>query len=62
VVNLTQIAKIKIIANIIDPTAFMIVLSANEVMGRGFTLPRDKIDKMIKDRKEKEHLAAVIKK
>jgi hypothetical protein len=42
--------------------AFMIVLSANEVMGRGFTLPRDKIDKMIKARKEKEHLAAFIKK
>jgi len=62
VVNLTQIAKIKIIANLIDPMAFMIVLSANEVMGRGFTLPRDKIDKMIKDRKEKEHLAAFIKK
>ena len=60
--NLTQIAKIKIIANLIDPMAFMIVLSANEVMGRGFTLPRDKIDKMIKDRKEKEHLAAFIKK
>lgn len=52
VVNLTQIAKIKMIANAIDPQAFMIVLSANEVMGRGFTLPGIKIEAMLKARKD----------
>ena len=39
VVNLTQIAKIKLITHAIDPGAFMIIISANEVMGPGFTLP-----------------------
>lgn len=39
VVNLTQIAKIKLITHVIDPGAFMIIISANEVMGPGFTLP-----------------------
>ena len=53
VVNLTQIAKIKLIATAIDPQAFMIVLSANEVMGRGFTLPGIKIEAMLKARKER---------
>lgn len=42
VVNLTQIAKIKMIASSIDSYAFMIVQDANEVMGRGFTLPPSK--------------------
>lgn len=42
VVNLTQIAKIKMIASSIDSYAFMIVQDANEVMGRGFTLPSSK--------------------
>ena len=37
VVSMTQIAKIKIIANTVDPNAFMLILSASEVMGRGFT-------------------------
>ncbi len=54
VVNLTQIAKIKLIATAIDPQAFMIVLSANEVMGRGFTLPGIKIEAMLKERKERK--------
>lgn len=39
VVNLTQIAKIKLIVDGIDKYAFMIVQDANEVLGRGFTLP-----------------------
>jgi len=39
VVSLTQIAKIKLITHLIDEHAFMLILSANEVMGRGFTEP-----------------------
>ena len=39
VVSMTQIAKIKIIANTVDKNAFMLILSASEVMGRGFTRP-----------------------
>ena len=39
VVKLTQVAKIKFIVNAIDRNAFMIIISANEVMGRGFSLP-----------------------
>lgn len=39
VVSLTQIAKLKIIVNAIDRNAFMIIMSASEVMGRGFTRP-----------------------
>jgi uncharacterized membrane-anchored protein YitT (DUF2179 family) len=50
VVNLTQIGKIKMLTNAVDPQAFMIVLSANEVMGRGFTLPGQKIEAMLKQR------------
>lgn len=50
VVNLTQIGKIKLITDAIDPMAFMIVLDANEVMGRGFTLPGAKIAKMVEER------------
>jgi len=38
-VGMTQIAKIKIIANTVDKNAFMLILSASEVMGRGFTRP-----------------------
>lgn len=40
VVSLTQIAKLKIIAHAIDRNAFMIIMSAGEVMGRGFTRPK----------------------
>ncbi|MCI6085587.1 MAG: YitT family protein, partial [Selenomonas sp.] len=43
VVNLTQIAKVKLIAHTIDPTAFMIIISANEVEGPGFSQPGRKI-------------------
>lgn len=39
VVNLTQLARLKLIVNIIDKEAFMIVISANEVAGHGFSLP-----------------------
>jgi uncharacterized membrane-anchored protein YitT (DUF2179 family) len=43
VVNLMQIAKIKLLIEEIDPCAFMIVQDAAEVMGRGFTLPKQRI-------------------
>ena len=36
-VTLTQVAKIKFITNDIDPNAFMIIMSASEVMGKGFS-------------------------
>ncbi len=39
VVKLTQVSKIKLIAHAVDPHAFMIIMSANEVMGRGFSEP-----------------------
>ena len=39
VVGMTQIPKIKIIVNTVDRNAFMLILSASEVMGRGFTRP-----------------------
>ncbi|MEG6584684.1 YitT family protein [Dendrosporobacter sp. 1207_IL3150] len=42
VVSLTQIAKIKLLVQEADPSAFMIVSDAAEVMGRGFTLPGSK--------------------
>ena len=53
VVNLTQVSKIKLIANLFDPGAFMIVISANEVMGRGFSTPGVDIEEMLKRRKKK---------
>ena len=37
-----------------DPQAFMIVMDANEVMGRGFTLPGVKVEKMLRERDKKE--------
>lgn len=40
VVSLTQIAKLKLITHAIDRHAFMIIMSASEVMGRGFSQPR----------------------
>lgn len=54
VVNLTQIARVKRIADQFDPQAFLIVLDANEVMGRGFTLPGVKIEEMLRERAAKE--------
>lgn len=50
VVNLTQISRIKRLAATLDPQAFMIVMDANEVMGRGFTLPGVKIEAMLRER------------
>ncbi len=38
--SLTEIAKLKLIIDTLDKNAFFIMMSANEVMGRGFTLPR----------------------
>ena len=40
VVSLTEIAKLKMIVNFLDKNAFLIMMSASEVMGRGFTRPR----------------------
>lgn len=40
VVSLTEIAKLKMIVNFLDKNAFLIMMSASEVMGRGFTMPR----------------------
>ena len=53
VVTLTQVALIKRVADHYDPQAFMIVLDANEVMGRGFTLPGVKLEKMLREREAK---------
>ena len=39
VVTLTQVAKMKMIINAIDPDVFVIIMSANEVMGHGFSSP-----------------------
>lgn len=39
-VTLTQVAKIKFLANEVDPNAFMIIMSASEVMGKGFSKPK----------------------
>ena len=39
VVSMTQIAKLKIVVSTVDRNAFMLILSASEVMGRGFTRP-----------------------
>lgn len=47
VVTLTQVGKIKLIANAIDKEAFMIILPANEVMGHGFSLPELPIGNVI---------------
>ncbi len=47
VVSLTQIAKIKLITHSIDEHAFMIIMSANEVMGRGFTQPGMKMEQIL---------------
>ncbi|ORT99316.1 protein of unknown function DUF161 [Anaerovibrio sp. JC8] len=46
VVKTTQIAKIKAIVDTVDRAAFMLIMSANEVLGRGFTLPGVELDKL----------------
>jgi uncharacterized membrane-anchored protein YitT (DUF2179 family) len=53
VATLTQFGKVKLIANAIDPMAFMIVQDANEVMGRGFTLPGTGIAEIAKSVKQR---------
>lgn len=52
VVNLTQVSKIKLIADTIDSNSFMIIMSANEVMGRGFSQPGVEIEKMLKSHRK----------
>lgn len=42
VIKLTEIAKVKELVNKIDPSAFMIISDASEVVGRGFTGPSAK--------------------
>ena len=37
VVSMTQIAKLKIVVKTVDKNAFMLILAASEVQGRGFT-------------------------
>ena len=39
VISMTQLAKIKIVVKTVDPNAFMMILPASEVQGRGFTRP-----------------------
>ena len=46
-VKLTQVAKVKRIANEVDSNAFMIIMSANEVMGRGFSKPASRPVSMV---------------
>ncbi|MGO5486673.1 YitT family protein [Selenomonas montiformis] len=53
VVTLTQVAKVKMIANAVDKNAFMIIMSANEVMGRGFSSPGVRVGNVI--RRYEEH-------
>ena len=53
VVSLTQIAKIKLIVHSIDEHAFMIIIPANEVMGRGFTDMGTKIEEVAKKQEER---------
>lgn len=38
-VTLTQLAQVKYIVNAVDKKAFMIIMPASEVAGKGFTLP-----------------------
>ncbi len=51
VVSMTQIAKIKIVVNTVDRNAFMMILSASEVQGRGFTRPNRQNVKFRTDQK-----------
>ena len=53
VASLTQIARIKDIANAVDPDTLMIVMDSNEVMGRGFTLPGIRLEEMLRERNER---------
>ena len=51
VVSMTQIAKIKIVVNTVDRNAFMMILAASEVQGRGFTKPNRQNVKFRTDQK-----------
>ena len=51
VVSMTQIAKIKIVVNTVDKNAFMMILAASEVQGRGFTRPNRQNVKFRTDQK-----------
>lgn len=57
VVSLTQVSRVKSIANEFDPEAFMIVSDTSEVMGRGFTrekvLYQDALRKMMLTQQQK---------
>ena len=46
--TLTQVARVKRVADHYDPQAFMIVMDANEVMGRGFSSPGIRAGNVIK--------------
>ncbi len=48
VVSLTQIARIKLLTHMIDERAFMIIMSASEVMGKGFTDMGTKLEEVVK--------------
>ena len=56
VVKLTQVSKIKLIAHAVDPHAFMIIMSASEVMGRGFSEPGIAFKRFIHKPGHPEHL------
>ena len=51
VVSMTQLAKIKIVVNTVDKNAFMMILAASEVQGRGFTRPNRQNVKFRTDQK-----------
>lgn len=55
VVSLSQIARIKLIAHMIDERAFMIIMPANEVMGKGFTDMGTKLEEVVKRQSELNH-------
>ena len=54
VASLTQIARLKNITHSFDPRAFMIVLDAGEVMGKGFTMPVAEVEAILEQRENKE--------
>lgn len=53
VVKMTQVAKIKNVVDEADESAFMIIMAANEVMGKGFTLPGLEVEKIRQSRLQK---------
>lgn len=66
VISLIQIAKLKSEINKVDPTAFMLITDASEVIGQGFTYryknaPPEIIDHLIHDDSEKGAVNEVAK-